>query len=221
MVDLCNQPSTGEQQNQFWSNYLKNTRANLKKNLVVVFCVVCLVPIVMYISSGLDDEYVFDASVCQQNGDIAIVVWTDDLYVILFDHNGNEKQRIHGLDSRGGYACVDYVGEELYIYVLRSNTYYKVTTDGEPIVPDSVPEGVCKGGWNDDWNENWENTYWTHTAKTEFGEVTYRKRSVFAIAFAHVTQQFTLRLPDGTEKILWESPIKYSQKSDQTGAGGT
>ena len=143
---MYNQPSTEEQQNQFWSNYWKNTRATLKKNLVVVFCVVCLVPIVMYISSGLDDEYVFDASVCQQNGDIAIVVWTDDLYVILFDHDGNEKQRIHGLDSRGGYACVDYVGEELYIYVLRSNTYYKVTTDGEPIVPDSVPEGICKGG---------------------------------------------------------------------------
>lgn len=215
--DLCNQSSTGEQQNQFWSNYRKNTRANLKKNLVVVFCVVCLLPIVMYIFSGLDPEYVSDASVCQQNGDIAIVVRTDELHIIVFDRDGNEKQRIRVDSSGGGYAHVDYIGTELYLYVLREQSVYKVTTEGELVTPDSVPEGVCK----DSWNENWENTYWTHIAKTEFGEVTYRKRSVFAIAFAHVTQRFTLRLPDGTEKILWESPIKYSQKSDQTGAGGT
>lgn len=52
---------------------------------------------------------------------------------------------------------MDYIGTELYLYVLREQSVYKVTTEGELVTPDSVPEGVCE----DSWNENWENTYYT------------------------------------------------------------
>lgn len=128
-----------------------DSRKVIRRVLLILGIAWGLFSLIGWISSN----YIHDATVDQESGNIAILYRDHELKV--YDPEGGLITTVNidlYNDGYGGYASLEYINGILYVTMLRTDKCYKVDSTGElTLVDESLGENDLHA-WNGDWKRD-------------------------------------------------------------------